>query len=189
MTPTQLAPDRIRKGERTRTRILDAAADVLARKGYAAATLTEIAAVAKMQAGSLYYHFDSKDAIVEEVMRVGIDHARDAIRAGLSAAGEDASGHDRLTVAVVAYVTAITIDSDFTQANIRCFEESPEATRESGQRDGSLRDDVEARVIARMTIAAMNSVVGWWRPDRELDIDGVARMFATTMVDGLASNA
>jgi hypothetical protein len=40
-----------------------------------------------------------------------------------------------------------------------------------------------------MTIAAMNSVVGWWRPDRELDIDGVARMFATTMVDGLASNA
>tara|TARA_B100000470_G_scaffold187143_1_gene152782 strand:+ start:308 stop:931 length:624 start_codon:yes stop_codon:yes gene_type:complete len=207
MTPTQLAPDRIRKGERTRTRILDAAADVLARKGYAAATLTEIAAVAKMQAGSLYYHFDSKDAIVEEVMRVGIDHARDAIRAGLSAAGQDASGHDRLTVAVVAYVTAITIDSDFTQANIRCFEESPEATREhlavalrefangwvrlveSGQRDGSLRDDVEARVIARMTIAAMNSVVSWWRPDRELDIDGVARMFATTMVDGLASNA
>jgi hypothetical protein len=40
-----------------------------------------------------------------------------------------------------------------------------------------------------MIIAAMNSVVGWWRPDRELDIEGVAGMFATTMVDGLASNA
>ena len=57
MSSTDLAPDRIRKGERTRTRILDAAADVLARRGYAAATLTEIASVAKMQAGSLYYHF------------------------------------------------------------------------------------------------------------------------------------
>ena len=207
MTPTHLAPDRIRKGERTRTRILDAAAEVLACKGYAAATLTEIAAVAKMQAGSLYYHFDSKDAIVEEVLRVGIDHARDAIRSALSAAGDDASGHGRLMAAVVAYVTAITIDSDFTQANIRCFEESPEDTREnlavplrefvngwvrlieSGQRDGSLRNDVEARVIARMTIAAMNSVVGWWRPDGELNIDGVARMFASTMVDGLSGNA
>ena len=111
MNPTQLAPDRIRKGERTRTRILGAAADVLARKGYAAATLTEIAAVAKMQAGSLYYHFDSKDAIVEEVLRVGIDHARDAIRSALSAAGDDASGHGRLMAAVVAYVTAIIIDS------------------------------------------------------------------------------
>lgn len=206
MTPTHLAPDRIRKGERTRTRILDAAAEVLACKGYAAATLTEIAAVAKMQAGSLYYHFDSKDAIVEEVLRVGIDHARDAIRAALRAVGEDASGHDKLMAAVVAYVTAITIDSDFTQANIRCFEESPRATREnlavplrefangwvrlieSGQRDGSLRNDVEARVIARMTIAAMNSVVGWWRLEGQLTIDGVARMFASTVVDGLAND-
>ena len=107
MSPTELAPERIRKGERTRTRILDAAADVLARKGYAAATLTEIASVAKMQAGSLYYHFDSKDAIVEEVLAVGLEHARDAIRAALNAAGDDASGHDRLMAAVVAYVTAI----------------------------------------------------------------------------------
>ena len=160
MSPTELAPERIRKGERTRTRILDAAADVLARKGYAAATLTEIASVAKMQAGSLYYHFDSKDAIVEEVLAVGLEHARDAIRAALNAAGDEASGHDRLTAAVVAYVTAITLDSDFTKANIRCFEESPEATREpcsstarfvtavrlieAGQRDGSLRDDVSS---------------------------------------------
>ena len=55
MTTTELAPERIRKGQRTRTRILDAAAEVLSRKGYAAATLTEIASVAKMQAGSLYY--------------------------------------------------------------------------------------------------------------------------------------
>ena len=134
MSPTELAPERIRKGERTRTRILGRRlADVLARKGYAAATLTEIASVAKMQAGSLYYHFDSKDAIVEEVLAVGLEHARDAIRAALNAAGDDASGHDRLMAAVVAYVTAITLDSDFTKANIRCFEESPEATRETSQ--------------------------------------------------------
>ena len=206
MTPAQLAPDRIRKGERTRTRILDAAAQVLARKGYAATTLTEIAATAKMQAGSLYYHFDSKDAIVEEVLRVGIDHARDAIRAALKAAGENASGHDRLMAAIIAYVTVITIDSDFSQANIRCYAEAPEATRanlavplrdfanglirliESGQRDKSVRNDVEARVIARMTSAAMNSVIGWWRPNGEVTIEGVAQMFASTMADGLAND-
>ena len=69
MSQTETAESRVRKGERTRSRILNAAASVLAREGYAAATLTEIAAVAKMQAGSLYYHFDSKDAIVEEVLQ------------------------------------------------------------------------------------------------------------------------
>ena len=207
MSSTDLAPDRIRKGERTRTRILEAAADVLARRGYAAATLTEIASVAKMQAGSLYYHFDSKDAIVEEVMAVGLEHARDAIRTALKAIGEDASGHDRLMAAVVAYIAAITLDSDFTKANIRCFEESPETTREnlavplrefangwvrlveSGQLDGSLRKDVEARVVARMTISAMNSVVGWWRVDGEFHIEQVAHMFASTVVDGLATDS
>ena len=186
---------------------MEAAADVLARRGYAAATLTEIASVAKMQAGSLYYHFDSKDAIVEEVMAVGLEHARDAIRTALKAIGEDASGHDRLMAAVVAYITAITLDSDFTKANIRCYEESPETTREnlavplrefangwvrlveSGQLDGSLRKDVEARVVARMTISAMNSVVGWWRVDGEFHIEQVAHMFASTVVDGLATNS
>ena len=46
-----------------------------------------------MQAGGLYYHFDSKGAIVEEVLAVGLEHARDAIRAALNAAGDEASGH------------------------------------------------------------------------------------------------
>ena len=183
---------------------MDAAAEVLSRKGYAAATLTEIASVAKMQAGSLYYHFDSKDAIVEEVLAVGLEHAREAIRAALKAAGDEASGRDRFTAATAAYIAAITLDSDFTKANIRCFEESPESTRENlavplrefangwvrliegGQHDKSLRDDVEARVIARMAISAMNSVVGWWRPDGELSINDVAKMFSSAIVDGLA---
>ena len=118
----------------------------------------------------------------------------------LNAAGDDASGHDRLMAAVAAYVTAITLDSDFTKANIRCFEESlkpQEKTSqfhwanserlarliEAGQRDGSLRGDVEARVIARMTIAAMNQ--SWLVAlDGEFNIDHVAR--SRTVVDGLA---
>jgi AcrR family transcriptional regulator len=114
MSQTEIAESRVRKGERTRTRILNAAASVLAREGYAAATLTEIAAVAKMQAGSLYYHFDSKDAIVEEVLRVGIDHARTAIREALAAVGAEASGRERLNISVEAYIKHITKDSDFS---------------------------------------------------------------------------
>ena len=39
-----------------------------------------------------------------------------------------------------------------------------------------------------MTIAAMNSVIGWWRPNGEVTIEGVAQMFARTMADGLAND-
>ena len=203
--PDPEIPERVRKGERTRNRILDAAADVLAREGYAAATLTEIASVAKMQAGSLYYHFDSKDAIVEEVLRVGIDHARDAICQAVASEGLGANGHDRLLAAVVGYTKMLVAESDFTRANIRCYEEAPRPTREnlavalrgfanlwielmeSGQADRSLRADFEARVVARMTIASLNSCVQWYHADGDLSVDQVAQMFATTLVDGLAS--
>ena len=203
--PANGSPERIRKGERTRTRILDAAADVLAREGYAAATLTDIAAVAEMQAGSLYYHFDSKDAIVEEVLRVGIEHASEAICHAVVGRGPDANGHDRLLAAVAAYATRIVADSNYTRANIRCYEEAPRSTRaalavplrefanvwvdlmRAGQKDGSLRSEFDPRVVARMTISALNSCVNWFRPDGELTVDDVAQMYASTLVDGLAS--
>ena len=203
MSQTEIAESRVRKGERTRSRILNAAASVLAREGYAAATLTEIAAVAKMQAGSLYYHFDSKEAIVEEVLRVGIDHARTAIREALAVVGAQASGRERLNISVEVYIKHITKDSDFTHANIRCFQEAPGSTRanlavplrefangwvsliEAGQKDHSLRGDIDARVLARMMISAMNSVSGWWSDNGELDISGVAQMYGSTVINGL----
>lgn len=195
---------RIRKGERSRMRILDAAARLLSCRGYAATTLTDIAAAAEMQAGSLYYHFDSKDAIVEEVLRVGIDHARGAIDAALETLGPEARGADRLAEAIVAYVNCIVAESNFTVANIRCFNESPPQTREGlavplreftnlwvgllagGQQDGSLRGDTNANVLARLMISGLNSLASWYRPGGELRLDDLARQFADMVLDGLS---
>lgn len=194
---------RIRKGERSRMRILDAAARLLSCRGYAATTLTDIAAAAEMQAGSLYYHFDSKDAIVEEVLRVGIDHARDAIDASRGALGAEASGAERLAEAIVAYVNCIVAESSFTVANIRCYNESPPQTRqnlvvplreftdlwvgllEEGQADGSLRTDTNANVLARLMISGLNSLASWYRPGGELRLDDLARQFADMVLHGL----
>lgn len=194
---------RIRKGERSRMRILDAAARLLSCRGYAATTLTDIAGAAEMQAGSLYYHFDSKDAIVEEVLRVGIDHARGAINAALEALGSEAKGSDRLAEAIVAYVNCIVAESNFTVANIRCYNESPPQTRESlnvplrdftnlwvgllaeGQSDGSLRDDANAKVLARIMISGLNSLASWYRPGGELRLEDLARQFAELVLTGL----
>ena len=56
------------KSARTRRRILDAGASAFRRDGYAAVKLKDIATLAGLQAGSLYYHFRSKEEIVEEVL-------------------------------------------------------------------------------------------------------------------------
>src|SRR5438067_25320 len=57
----------------TRAAVLDAAARLFREQGYAAPSLREIALAAGIQAGSLYYHFDSKEHIVAEVLRVGVE--------------------------------------------------------------------------------------------------------------------
>ena len=54
----------LRKADLTRQRILDAAAHTFLEKGYAATRLSDIATAAGMQAGSIYYHFDSKEQIM-----------------------------------------------------------------------------------------------------------------------------
>ncbi len=198
---------RVRKGERSRMRILDAAARLLSCRGYAGTTLTDIAADAEMQAGSLYYHFDSKDLIVEEVLRVGIDHAREAIDTALGTLGPDACGAERLAEAIVAYVNCIVAESNFTVANIRCFNESPPQTRQSlavplreftnlwvdllteGQADSSLRADANPRALARILISGLNSLASWYHPGGELRLEDLARQFADMVLCGLSRTA
>src|SRR5215218_9782486 len=75
--------ERLTKSERTRQRILDAAARVFREQGYANARLADIAELADMQTGSLYYHFDGREDLVAEILRLGVEtswqHVRDAV--------------------------------------------------------------------------------------------------------------
>src|SRR3984885_16216830 len=48
--------------------ILASAAELFARKGISATTVREIADAVGMLSGSLYHHFESKDAIVGEIL-------------------------------------------------------------------------------------------------------------------------
>src|SRR5450759_3559345 len=57
----------ISKSEKSRDSILEAAAKLFRRQGYSATTLRQIAAMAEIKAGSIYYYFDSKEAILNEV--------------------------------------------------------------------------------------------------------------------------
>src|SRR5947209_17027405 len=58
-------PARTDRGGGTRRQILDQAARLLRTNGYASTSLRDIAAATGMKAGSLYYHFASKEALAE----------------------------------------------------------------------------------------------------------------------------
>src|ERR1700729_2594972 len=75
-----------RSGSERRDDILRIAARTFAERGFSAGTVREIAERASTLSGSLYYHFDSKEQMVKEVVDAYLDELIDAYR--LIAAGD-----------------------------------------------------------------------------------------------------
>ncbi|MEU9164178.1 ScbR family autoregulator-binding transcription factor [Streptomyces sp. NPDC048424] len=69
------------RSERTRRRLVHAAAEMFHRNGYASATLGEIAGAAGVTKGALYFHFASKDELAEAVQQRGYTLLHDEVRA------------------------------------------------------------------------------------------------------------
>lgn len=71
----------MKRGEASRTRILEVASEILATEGLERFILREIAKRADMQLGNLQYYFPTRDALLEAVIRVEFEHNLAAIRA------------------------------------------------------------------------------------------------------------
>jgi len=94
-------PRQARAVER-REQLLDAAARVLAQRGYAEAQMEEIAAAADTSKGGLYFHFPTKEALVAAVL----GRAGDILRRRVNRAMRDA-GLDPVARADAALATLI----------------------------------------------------------------------------------
>jgi AcrR family transcriptional regulator len=66
-----------------RDEILSTAAQVIAEKGFASATVRDIADAAGILSGSLYHHFKSKDQMLVEILKTMLTSARNAYEAVL----------------------------------------------------------------------------------------------------------
>jgi TetR/AcrR family transcriptional regulator, transcriptional repressor for nem operon len=79
MTTTSPSPRRLtRKGQETRQRIVDAAADLIFQQGVAHTTIEDVRAAADVSSSQLYHYFDDKPALVRAV----VDHQADTIVGG-----------------------------------------------------------------------------------------------------------
>jgi len=111
--------------------ILETAARLFRQEGYAATSLRAIAQACDMKAGSLYYHFESKDQIVSEVLSIGVQRVFDAVKTAVDALPQDAQLDVTLQCAIEAHLGALLHAHDFTSANIRIFGQVPDKVRAS----------------------------------------------------------
>lgn len=82
------------EAERTRTRILASALSLFVKKGYEHTTFTDVAARLKMTKGAVYWHFDTKEALLVALVQEMLAKFRRQI--------EDLMPKDELTFPAVA---------------------------------------------------------------------------------------
>jgi TetR/AcrR family transcriptional regulator, cholesterol catabolism regulator len=104
------------KGGRTRKRLLDATAAEVARCGVAGTSINAIAAAAGLKTGSIYFHFESKDRLVEAMLEEGLLASLAYLDAALAAVPEQADAAARLGAAIRAHATAVHELSNYTVA-------------------------------------------------------------------------
>ncbi len=161
---------------------MDAAAFVLSRKGYAGTRLTDVAEVAEVQAPAIYYYFESRDALIEEVMWVGAHRVRMHVEAALAALPAETRPMDKILEAVAAHLRYELHISDYTTASVRNAGQVPEhlrirpaaeeATYSRIWRDlfaeaakaGELRAGIDVNVSRLLLLGAMNWAAEWWNP-------------------------
>lgn len=169
----------VRKSEVTRQRILDAAAKVFAERGYGHARLNDIAKEAGAHAGGIYYYFDSRDALVEEVLTRATRRSLENMQRHLDALPERASVAERLRAAATAQLSSIMKDDHYNLAYNKIFSQVPDHVRSrhrpvlrqffavwrdlirEGQENGEIRADLDAAVI-RLTLTGSIQWAAEW---------------------------
>jgi AcrR family transcriptional regulator len=80
----------------TKQRILGAAEELFARRGFAGASLRQVTSTANVNLAAVNYHFGSKDKLIEEVFRRRLDDLNGRRLAALAALDDGASLEDVL---------------------------------------------------------------------------------------------
>ena len=92
----------------SRAKLLSVSARLFARGGFDATSMRDIAARAGMLAGSMYYHFPSKNDLIAAVYEAGVAEIGSAVDAALAGLDEPWA---RLEAACVAHLKALLADS------------------------------------------------------------------------------
>lgn len=209
--PNELTVPGARSGEETgkagttRQSIIESAARIFRRDGYSGARLSDIAAEIGMKAGSLYYHFESREALVEAVLEIGTRRTHAALVKCLALMPSDSSHMVRLEAAIKTHLVMTLAQEDITSATIKLIWQVPAQIRDrqladqraygalwrklltDARKAGAIRGDVDLSVVRMAIMGALNWAADWYKPGR-LSPDRIAHDIATMILGGLSTS-
>jgi len=188
------------RGERTRQRLIDAAAVVFARQGFLDTKITDITAEARAANGSFYNYFESKEQIFREV----IQRINDEMRAALdNRLGPRATPRERIEHATRQYVQAYranarmvvlleqvsSISDDFRDMRLetrRRYRGRTERAIRRWQAEGIVDTELPPRYAAEALASMVSNFCFMWLAmdegyDEDLVVFTLSRMWANAL--------
>ena len=180
--------------------VLSNAARLFREKGFERTSLKEIAEACNMLPGSLYYRYNSKEALLVELMRRGVDLVTAEVESAYASSDDPV---ERLRLCINAHLRALLVDSDAVY--VLLFEWralGPEAREEIIElRDqyeslwaeiletmieqGVIRKNVDGRLLRLIGLGALNWVATWFDPNGAHSLDTIGDLIWQIAMDGV----
>lgn len=178
--------------------IVDAAAEIFREKGFAAASLEDIASAVGIWKGSLYHYIDSKEDLLFAVVREPAERILQEIQ---RIAELDLPASEKLRQAALTH--ARVLDETFVYASVylqeiagkQRFQEWVERDRlylralasiiEDGIEQGVFAPSTPARTATLAFIGALNWMTHWYKPDGPLPASTIAEQICSLFLNGL----
>jgi TetR/AcrR family transcriptional regulator, cholesterol catabolism regulator len=180
--------------------IVSSAAEMFARKGIGATTVREIADAVGVLSGSLYHHFESKDAIVEEILVGYLDSIQSRYATVLESGRSAAESLHDLVLASLRVATEQPNATAIYQNELHYLREQPRFADvlaaasnvqqtwlrviEKGVAEGAFRSDIDPRVFYRLIRDAVWLSVRWHHQDRP---ERLADDITSVFLDGFSA--
>ena len=185
-----------------REELLAIAAGLFAERGLRATTVRDIADAAGILSGSLYHHFSSKEAIVDEILRGFLDalfgEYRRIVDSGLTPretleelvrASFEAIHRHRDEVAIYQDELKHLRGNprfDYLRERNTEFRDMWTDVLSRGMASGDFRSDLDTRLTYRFLRDTVWVAVRWYRPEDSNDHAAIAAQYLTIVLDGLA---
>jgi TetR/AcrR family fatty acid metabolism transcriptional regulator len=185
-----------------RRRILEAAVHVFARKGYFAARVSDVARKAGVADGTIYLYFRGKEDLLvrlfDEVMSEHVEKAREAVRALPSAPeklraiagrhlGVLGANRDLAAVFQVELRQSTRFMERFTASWLRGYFDLLDEVIADGQREGTLRPDLNRKLAAKVLFGALDeTVTSWLLSEKKVPLEAQAAPVVDLFLRGAA---
>ena len=195
--------DRSIASEEKRKTLLDAAVRVFARAGYHGSRVGDIAEEAGVAHGLLYHYFPSKEEVLQTIFRENWGQLIERFRA-VEAADEPAG--EKLEGIAKILLRTWRNDPDLVTVMVREVARSPQLESqvvevreafaivqrivEQGQRDGTFRPDLDARLASWILYGGLEEVLTGWvlggLPADDAEVERAERTAIDLALRGLA---